>query len=450
MTVSLSEIRVGRDCKPLTGTQRRKLLVDAGADDYTAATVGPVAANGLSASALETLREAAAREGAPSDLLRLGDEDLLRALDVVRDGQLTRAGILLAGSPAAIREHAPHYVWTFLRMSSDTNYTDRTDGRDALPVALARILDRIAADNPLQTVRQGLFHFEYRTFPEIALREALLNAFCHADFRIASPILVKQHPERLEISNPGGLIGGIAPGNILHHVPAARNPCLVQALVRLRLINRSNLGMQRIYEVLLAEGKEPPHLEDLPGAFRLTFQASKLSPPFRAFVADQSARGVALSVDHLLVLQHLLRHPEIQTATAATICQRQPAESRETLSRMERDLGYLARGGSGQGAYWTLRPELHARIAAPGDLERDRRLDWEAAKTRVLSVIRQRASQGDEPLANADVRRITGVTRHQARRLIRELAKDGHVEITGHGKGARYVYAGDDRGTEEA
>ena len=66
-------------------------------------------------------------------------------------------------------------------------------------IALERPLDRIMADNPIATVPQGLFHFEIRTYPDIALREALPNAFVHADYRIHGPSLVKQFKHRIEI-----------------------------------------------------------------------------------------------------------------------------------------------------------------------------------------------------------------------------------------------------------
>ncbi|NLA38813.1 MAG: hypothetical protein GX882_05425 [Methanomicrobiales archaeon] len=39
---------------------------------------------------------------------------------------------------------------------------------------------------------------------------------------------------------------------------------------------------------------------------------------------------------------------------------------------------------------------------APGHPDRDRRTDWEAAKTRVLSVLRQRAEHGEAGLSNAE------------------------------------------------
>jgi ATP-dependent DNA helicase RecG len=38
--------------------------------------------------------------------------------------------------------------------------------------------------------------------PEIAIREALMNAFRHADYGIASPVLVEIFSNKLEICNP--------------------------------------------------------------------------------------------------------------------------------------------------------------------------------------------------------------------------------------------------------
>jgi ATP-dependent DNA helicase RecG len=381
----------------------------------------------------------ARKEKAPSDLLDRSDRDLLSALGLVRNGRLLRAGVLLAGTADAIRAQFSGYVWTHLRMATDTDYSHRTDGADAIPVALERILDRLMADNPITTVPQGLFHFEIRTYPEIALREALLNALIHADYRVPGPIMVKQFKERLEISNPGGLPGGITPENILRHEPVPRNPTLVDALTRLRLVNRSNLGVRRMYQALLIEGKEPPQILDEGEAVRVIFRASDLSAPFRMFVAEEADRGRILSVEHLLVIQHLLRNPEIDTTTAARSTQQTEPEARENLNRMETELGYLERGGTGRGTYWTLRHDLHRRISAAGHPERDRHIDWEAAKTRVMSVLMDRAKRAGPGLSNAEIRRITHFDRAQVKRVMAELARENAVRLEGRGRSARWA-----------
>lgn len=83
--------------------------------------------------------------------------------------------------------------------------------------------------------------------------------------------MVKHFPHRIEISNPGGFIGGISPDNILHHAPVARNPHFVEALTRLRLVNRGNFGIGRMFKAMLVEGKEPPFIEERGGSVKVTF-----------------------------------------------------------------------------------------------------------------------------------------------------------------------------------
>jgi len=438
-TAGRGKVRIGKDCQPLTGTLRRRIMVETGETDFTATEISGRLESLISASAMERLRQSAARERAPDDLLRESDRNLLGAIGLIRKGRILRAGLLLAGTTEAIREHFQGYAWTHLRMATDTDYSDRTDGQDAIPLAMERIIDRIMADNPIATVPQGLFHFEIRTYPEIALREAVLNALVHADYRIHGPILLKQFKDRLEISNPGGLPGGVTPENILRHEPVPRNPTLVDALTRLRLVNRSNLGVRRMYQALLIEGKEPPSILDEGEAVRVIFRASELSVPFRMFVADEANRGRILSVEHLLIVQHLLRHPEIDTATAARITQQTEPDARETLSLMETEFGYIERGGTGRGTYWTLRHDLHRKLSVPGHPERDRRIDWEAAKTRILSVLKQRAMRGEQGLSNAEIRKITHLDRKQVIRLMKELMEENsNIQPPGRGKYAHY------------
>ncbi len=110
------------------------------------------------------------------------------------------------------------------------------------------------------------------------------------------------------------------------------------------------------------------------------------------------------------------------------------------LNEMETRLGYLERGGGlGRGAFWTLRSELHARLAGDGHAERDRRIDWETAKTRVLSVLRRRRERGKAGLSNAEIRRIARLDRHQVLRLLHELQEEApDLRVSNRGRYARW------------
>ena len=433
-------IRIGKDCQPLTGSLRGKIGVETGETDFTAQAVAAIDARLLSPTALEALRDQARKERAPEELLKLSDIELLTTLGLIKHSKFTRAALLLAGTEAAIREHSPGCGWTFLQMRSDTDYDNRDDRVSALPLSVRRIEELLLPFNPITTYEQGLFHYEYRTWPEIALREALMNAFCHADLRIAGPVMVKLYGDRLEISNNGGFIAGITSSNILHHQPAARNPLLVEALTRLRLVNRSNLGINRMFSALLIEGKEPPVIREIGDSVLVSFLKRELDVAFRLFVAEESERDRHLGVDELLLLGHLRQHPELDTVAAAAMCQRSEAEIRERLSTME-SAGYIEHGGTGRGAYWCMRPELYRRLAEDGKGEARRRIDWEAAKTRVLSILMERARRREPGMSNQEIRQITRFDRNQVHRLMTELRQENPgLQPPGRGKAARHEF----------
>ena len=440
-TAGRGTIRVGKDCKPLTGALRRKIAIETGETDYTAETVCAADERLISAVAMEILRTLAGKERAPEDLLSRSDMEILSTLGLVKNQKITRAAILLAGTENAIREYLPGHNWTFLQMISDTEYGIREDGVSALPVSVRRIEELLVPFNPISTFRQGMFHFEYRTWPETALREALMNALCHADFRIAGPTIVKVYADRLEIGNNGGFIAGITPENILHHPPAARNPLIVEALTRLRLVNRSNLGVSRMFSALLMEGKEAPHIREAGDSVTVTFFKRELNPVFRMFVADESEHGRILNVDKLILLQYLMRHTEVDTVKASQICQQDESITRECLSNMEQ-AGYVEHGGAGRGAFWSMQPNLYRKLSG-GQIEDTRlRIDWETAKTRILSILKERGRRKEAGLSNQEIRQITKYDRFQVHRMMSELqSENSGIVLPGRsGRNARYEF----------
>lgn len=63
-----------------------------------------------------------------------------------------------------------------------------------------------------------------------------------------------------------------------------------------------------------------------------------------------------------------------------------------------------------------------------------------AAKTRVLSILMERAKRGENGLSNQEIRQITRFNRHQVKRMLTELRNETAVFISGHGAGARYYW----------
>lgn len=61
-------------------------------------------------------------------------------------------------------------------------------------------------------------------YPESALREALVNAFLHEDYRRRTPIVARKYQGRLEIVSPGGLPSSLTTADLALGVAAPRNP----------------------------------------------------------------------------------------------------------------------------------------------------------------------------------------------------------------------------------
>src|SRR5439155_11707415 len=111
--------------------------------------------------------------------------------------------------------------------------------------------------NDVQHYQDGLFMWDVPTFNERVVREALLNAVGHRDYRSGGSVFVRQFPRKLEIVSPGGLPNGITLANILwRQLP--RNRRIAEALSRCGLVERSGQGMDRMFEGCIRESKPRP------------------------------------------------------------------------------------------------------------------------------------------------------------------------------------------------
>lgn len=88
---------------------------------------------------------------------------------------------------------------------------------------------------------------EIKSYPGASLREAILNAFCHADYAWRSNIKIEFFKDKCLITSPGGILDGTL-DEILRGKQSYRNPKLVNILFRLNFIENYGTGLPRIKE----------------------------------------------------------------------------------------------------------------------------------------------------------------------------------------------------------
>ena len=93
--------------------------------------------------------------------------------------------------------------------------------------------------------------------PYEALREALINAVVHRDyFEKGANVMMEIFDDRIEITNPGGLVKGLTPENF-GTVSMLRNPGIANLFQRIDYIEKMGTGIERI-KLALKAAKVPP------------------------------------------------------------------------------------------------------------------------------------------------------------------------------------------------
>jgi ATP-dependent DNA helicase RecG len=93
-------------------------------------------------------------------------------------------------------------------------------------------------------------------FPEVAVRELLMNAVLHRSYEAASPISFYHFADRIEILNPGPLYGFARPENF-PRLTSYRNPVIAEAMKTLGVVNRFGRGVERAQSALSKNGSPP-------------------------------------------------------------------------------------------------------------------------------------------------------------------------------------------------
>ncbi|GAA0511806.1 ATP-binding protein [Deinococcus depolymerans] len=296
----------------------------------------------------------------------LPDLDFLQELGLLvpSGGALrpTLAAILLAGTPAALRAHVPQAeVCFYHHHTPDVEFQFREDLLRPIPALLTRLAELIQARNRFTPVQVGLFRIEVWDQDEAVYREALLNALTHRDYTLRDAVHVHHFPDRLEIMNPGGLPGGITPGNILRHQPKRRNPLLAEVLARLGLVERAGVGVDKMYSLMLRHGKEPPEFTTYPDSVTLALHSPGFDAEFVRFVARKQEEMQTLSLDVLIVLSLLAREGEATRATLARALQL-PEDRTPRLLRGMEEHGLIGRAGVGRGIAYVLGEEVRRAL----------------------------------------------------------------------------------------
>lgn len=145
---------------------------------------------------------------------------------------------------------------------------DRREFSGSLMQQMNEVYDFIDFRNQTRATIEKLLRIDVRDYPEIAVREALLNLLVHRDYSFSASALISIYTDRIEFVSIGGLMPGIELEDIMVGISVCRNQDLANVFYRLHLIEAYGTGMGKIMKAY--EGmEEKPSIETTKNAFKI-------------------------------------------------------------------------------------------------------------------------------------------------------------------------------------
>jgi predicted HTH transcriptional regulator len=145
------------------------------------------------------------------------------------------------------------------------------EGAFGYAIGFQGIIQFLASLLPQSEVIEKALRVKRTVYPEIALRELVANALIHQDFSVSgvSP-LIEIFDDRIEISNPGGLLPSKQLDRLIGTQPESRNEKLASAFRRYKICEERGSGLIKAGEEVEIYGLPPIEFYNGSNYFKVT------------------------------------------------------------------------------------------------------------------------------------------------------------------------------------
>lgn len=200
---------------------------------------------------------------------------ILKKLNLTEDDRLKRAAVLLfAGDPQRLHSHAVVKIGRFLT-DTDIQTTDVVRGN--LFQQLENTLEILRSKYLQSNIKfEGIHRRDILEYPYEALREGIINALIHRDYRGFSQIQIRVYPDKLIIMNEGSLPPEVPVENLkTNHLSKPRNKLLAEAFYYAGFIEAWGRGTIKIVEKCVEQGLPEPDFREENGVMAVIFYKDK-------------------------------------------------------------------------------------------------------------------------------------------------------------------------------
>ncbi len=412
-------MRTGESLREMSDEEMLKILTEQ-EPDFSAKVCEGLTMDDLDPKAINVMKQKYAEKNENPGFENISDKQALSDLELLVDGKLNYAALILLGKSKAIRKYMPqnNVVIEYRSDPASIQFDDRREFQQPLFLAIDNIWDYINQPtlNPQVHISEKAYIFDIKLFNKDTIREAVLNAVTHRSMIVQNDVMIKQSPSELTITNAGGFPIGVNKSNVLTVNSTPRSKRMAEVLQKTGLVEKSGQGVDKMFTNCIMEAKPLPDFSATDNyQVSLTLRTEIRDVPFMIFIRQEQAKrpkNHKFNVFQLLALYH--------------ICVDECEVSQKEVEKMVEE-GILTRTKTGK----ILKPKAYEAIVS--DIYSARSVDWigalRACATKNKGIITRRTYMDYLP---------DWLSTDKIRYSLAKLESMGVLMREGIGKGTKY------------
>ena len=287
-------MRTGESLREMSDAEMFKILSEQ-EPDFSAKPCEGLTIDDLDPEAIKVMKQKYAEKNENPGFEGIPDDQALKDLDLLVEGKLNYAALVLLGKSKAIRKYMPqnNVVIEYRNDPASIQYDDRLEIQQPLFLAIDSIWAYINQPrlNPQVHISENAYIFDIKLFNKETIREAVLNAIAHRSMIVQSDVVIKQSPSELTITNAGGFPVGVDKSNVLTVNSTPRSKRLAEVLQKTGLVEKSGQGVDKMFTNCIMEAKPLPDFSATDNyQVSLTFRTEIRDIPFLVFIRQEQAK----------------------------------------------------------------------------------------------------------------------------------------------------------------
>lgn len=429
-------LRIADQSKPVTGDEVMRLAAERNALPWETQTTLHIRRterdSGKCCRLLDALR---ASDRVKASVKEKDDEELLDHYQLAEGQYLTHLGILCIGKQQHRTQLTTAPVIQFIKYDEHGQKVNKLvwDDHTLNPMELIEAIWKDVPDfRERYELPDGLYRQNVPAFDEIVVRELLVNSLVHRPYTQRGDIFLSLHPDRLEVVNPGPLPLGVTPQNILH-MTVRRNEHLARLFHDLKLMEREGSGFDKMFEVLLSQGRPAPELVEEHDRVQVTVHRRIIKPEVIDFIA-KADQTYQLTQRERIALGLLAQHDALTARELAKALELPSVASLHPWLKRPLEWQLMHSTGRTQATRYFIDPQLQR------SLEFTRETTLKRIEPHRLAALVLEDLQRYPCSAISDIHQRVGaeIHRKQVKRALDKLIERGEVRFEGENRWRRY------------